>query len=107
MVVCNKRGDVQVNQPLLDRAVVGLRQSVEHLMGSIQRTFTRLNSVLTTEDDKRGDIIEVCVRLHNFIVRQATAAPPNQVFVDHVVKYRGREDLDLGRYYAWCRANDH
>lgn len=51
-------------------AVVGVRQAAEWGMRGLQGSFARLTLRLTTDSEKRGRIIAVCVRLHNLKARK-------------------------------------
>jgi hypothetical protein len=58
-----------------------VRQSTEHGMRTLQAVWGRLKTELPTETVERGEIIEICVLLHNFkCVRGSTGERAKDLF---------------------------
>ncbi len=56
---------------VLNRELLSYRQTAEWGMRSLQGSFGRLRIPLEATDiDRRGDLLEICVRLHNLRARR-------------------------------------
>lgn len=63
-------GEQVEQQMLFDRQLLSYRQTAEWGMRSIQGSFGRLRVPLEIKHtDRRGNLLEVCVRLHNLRTR--------------------------------------
>jgi len=79
---------------------VSLRQSSEWGMRSLQGTFTRLKSRLTSDKEFRGDLIYCIVLLHNFRTEFVGLNQIATVFNPHYEQYVNVDGYDrIARYY--------
>ncbi len=74
----------------LNRELLSYRQTAEWGMRSLQGSFGQLRVPLEVNDnDCRGDLLEICVRLHNLRVRRVGY---NQIRTVYMKEWCGDED---------------
>ena len=88
------------SQRIRSSAIVSLRQAVEWGMRTLQATFSRLKLRLSSDKDKRHDIIMLTLLLHNFRTHNMGINQIRTVFSPNYEAHLRDESYDrIARYY--------